>query len=441
MSRWMWFGCMVGLVACDPGKDDTSAADFGGYVLDEGGGDDSGIAEGPVTWFEHVKPMMDKYCTRCHNDGGLGAGNFKDIESVKGFAELMLSRIDSGEMPPPVSDPDCRDYVGSSHLQMPIQAREAFAAWIEGGKLDGDPADAPEPFAITDTLADPDLVLTIPAPYTPLYEDEANPGNEYRCFVIDPEIEETRYITAMAPMVDQKAMVHHIVLFTKDISQISASEQGPDGYDCIDGGMADGVNGMVAGWAPGALPVEFPQEPESFGMRLGVNDRLIMQMHYFQSGPDVVGLADQSGYSFRTQEDVDRTVMMYPLGTTDFTIPAGDPAYTAGFEWDMPAVFSFDILAVFPHMHMLGTGYKMWVDTAEAGRQCLAQSSQYDFDNQLTYLFNEPVSIQGGDTIGFDCTWDNSVDNPNQHFDVPQDIGYGERTNEEMCYAFTLIGI
>jgi hypothetical protein len=274
----------------------------------------------------------------------------------------------------------------------------------------------------------------------PLYEDEANPGNEYRCFMLDPELEDTRYITALAPMVDKKAMVHHIVLFTKNISEIPVSEQGPDGYDCIDGGMADGVNGMVAGWAPGALPVEFPQEPQSLGMRLGVNDRLIMQMHYFQSGPDVVGLADQSGYAFRTQQDVDRTVMMYPLGTTDFTIPAGNPAYTAGFEWDMPAIFTFDILAVFPHMHMLGTGYKMWADTADAGRQCLAQSSQYDFDNQQTYLFNEPVSIQGGDTIGFDCTWDNSVDNPNQAFEVPQDIGYGERTNEEMCFAFTLIG-
>jgi hypothetical protein len=440
MSRWIWFGCMASLVGCDPGKDDTSTDDVGGTVADEGVvADDSGLIEQSVTWFEHVKPLMDKHCTRCHYDGGLGVGDFKEIETVKGFAEIMLSRIDSGEMPPPVSDPDCRDYVGSSHLQMPIEARDAFAAWIEQGKLDGDPMDEPEAFVVTDTLANPDLVVTIPAPYTPLYEDEANPGNEYRCFVIDPELDGTRYITALAPIVDQKSMVHHIVLFTKNLSDIPESDLGPDGYDCIDGGMADGVNGMVAGWAPGALPVEFPQGSESFGMRLDVDDRLIMQMHYFQSGPEVVGLADHSGYAFRTQEEVDRTVAMYPLGTQSFTIPAGNPAYTAGFEWNMP--LSFDILAVFPHMHMLGSGYKMWADTAEDGRQCLAQSNQYDFDNQLTYLFNEPISIESGDTIGFDCTWDNSADNPNQHFEIPQDIGYGERTNEEMCFTFTLIGL
>jgi hypothetical protein len=368
----------------------------------------------------------------------LGVGDFEDLETVSLFADIMLSRIDAGEMPPPVSDPDCRDYVGSEHLQMPTEARDIFAEWIDQGKLEGDPADAPEREPINDTLSDPDLVVTLPTPYTPLYEDEDNPGNEYRCFVIDPELSENLYITAMAPIVDKKSMVHHIVLFTKSASDIPAHENVPEGYDCIGGGMADGVNGMVSGWAPGALPIEFP---EGYGMRLGPNDRLIMQMHYYQSGPEVVGLADQTGYAFRTVEDVDHTVMMYPLGITNFTIPAGNANYTDGFEYPMPPPLSFDILAAFPHMHVLGSGYKMFADTAAGGRQCLVESDKYDFDNQQTYLFKEPVHIDSGDTIGFDCTWDNSADNPNQFFEEPQDIGYGERTNEEMCFTFTLVGI
>ena len=82
----------------------------------------------------------------------------------------------------------------------------------------------------------------------------------------------------------------------------------------------------------------------------------------------------------------------------------------------------------------------MWLDQEE-GETCLVESEQYDFDNQITYFFDDPIPVQGGDTISFECTWDNSADNPNQMYDIPQPIGYGERTNEEMCFAFTLIGL
>jgi hypothetical protein len=133
--------------------------------------------------------------------------------------------------------------------------------------------------------------------------------------------------------------------------------------------------------------------------------------------------------------------MMYPIGLFSFTIPAGDGNYTDGFGFTLPDFFNFDILAAFPHMHVLGKGYHMWTQTAGEGRQCLLESDQYDFDNQQTYMFKEPISVAGGDTIGFDCTWDNSAENPDQFYDVPQDIHYGERTNEEMCFTFTLIGL
>jgi hypothetical protein len=325
---------------------------------------------------------------------------------------------------------------------MPTEARDTFAAWIEGGKLEGDPADTPEFQPIVETLVDPDLVVHIPEPYIPLYEDEDNPGNEYRCFVIDMELEDSLYITSMAPIVDQKSMVHHIVLFTKDVDDIPEEELGPEGYDCIDAGMADGVNGMVAGWAPGAVPVEFP---EGFGMRMSPDDRLVLQMHYYQSGPDMVGVADQTGYAFHTTDSVDRSVLMFPIGNTSFEIPAGAAAYSDSAEFPLtylPAGLSVDILGTFPHMHVLGSGYRMWINTGGlGGDQCLVESDAYDFDNQQTYFFEDPVTVTSADTIGFECTWDNSADNPNQLFDEPQTIRYGERTNEEMCFAFTLIGL
>ncbi len=399
---------------------------------------DSGIeTEDHTTWHQDVRPLMGKHCTRCHYDGGLGVGDFEDPAVVSALAEIMLSQIDAGNMPPPVADPSCRDYDGAGHLQMPPEARDVFAEWIDDGKVMGD-VDAGTPFVpIVETLDDADTVVTIPEPYIPLFEDERNPGNEYRCFVIDMELEESIQITAMAPLVQQKSMVHHIVLFTKKIGDIPEHELDPSGYDCIDGGMADNVNGMIAGWAPGAVPIEFPP---GYGMKIDPDDRLILQMHYFQSGPDVVGVSDQSGYAFRTRESTDRQVMMFPVGNFDFEIPAGDPAYKDLFQFALPDFLNFDILGIMPHMHVLGSGYRMWLEKEEDD-VCLMESDRYDFDNQLTYFFEDPVAVQGGDVISFECTWDNSAENPDQMFEVPQNIGYGERTDEEMCFAFTLIGL
>ena len=70
---------------------------------------------------------------------------------------------------------------------------------------------------------------------------------------------------------------------------------------------------------------------------------------------------------------------------------------------------------------------------------CIAASEKWDFNNQLTYVFNEPIELKGGDTIHMECHWNNSRSNPNLIHDPPIEVGYGERTDEEMCFAFTLI--
>jgi hypothetical protein len=182
-------------------------------------------------------------------------------------------------------------------------------------------------------------------------------------------------------------------------------------------------------------PVDFGDE----GMKVEPGDQIILQMHYFQSGS--AEQQDQSAYALKTTESVNRQVMMYPYGPTDFKIPAGEEAHSATAEMTNPYA-DLRILGVFPHMHWLGTGYASTISNTD-GEQvaCLAQADRYDFDFQSTFMFKEPVVWKLGDTVHTTCTWDNSEDNPNQFNDPPEDIGFGEGTNEEMCfflYYFTL---
>jgi hypothetical protein len=284
----------------------------------------------------------------------------------------------------------------------------------------------------------------MPTPYYPNFNDPAEPGNEYRCFVLEHGQTEPFYITGMAPSIGEPAIVHHVVLFKQSKSELQADYDPAVGYNCIDDfGL---FAGMLGGWAPGATPVELE---DGYGFSVSPDDNLVVQIHYYSSGPETTNLADQSGYNFRTTPTVNYPLDLLPLGGTDFVIPAGDDDYTAEYSQYIPESFEYDgvsipipalrLHGVFPHMHVLGSGYRMWIEKADATEECAVDSEKYDFYNQLTYMFRDPLDIEPGDTVHWSCSWNNSTSNPYLINDPPQDVRYGERTDEEMCFMFSII--
>ncbi|QQR91247.1 MAG: hypothetical protein IPJ88_05825 [Myxococcales bacterium] len=403
-----------------------------------------------MTYRGQVAEVLDTYCSRCHYDGGQGTGNFTDYETAKAFATVMLGKIEAHKMPPPVSDPECRDYLDSERLRISDEAKGILAQWIEDGLLEGDPSlPGPQGDATATSLTDANLNLTLPEAYTPSFSDPDNPGNEYRCFVIDHQRNENFYITAMHPTVDQPSIVHHIVLFKVAPEDIPEGGESAQGFDCIDMAFFGGAeavtglitgqgagSGMLAGWAPGTQPVLLS---EGYGLLVKPEEKFILQMHYFQRDPQKT-VTDHSGYQFRIQNEVDKEVIMLPFGPTQFTIPANDSAYTVDYELPIQLPIALKVHGVFPHMHYLGSGYHMRFEH-NGNEECLVRSDGYDFDNQRLYMFKEPVDVPAGSKTTMGCTWNNSESNPDLLVYPPQDIGYGERTDEEMCFGFTLISL
>jgi len=413
----------------------TFAAALGGCGDEpEASPTDTAPTASDTTYYEHVVPVLAENCTRCHYDGGLGPADFTDPDTVMDWSSSMHDAIETGRMAPPAADPSCQDYVGSEVLTVSDEEKATFEAWIDGGMPLGDPADTPELPVVSGELSDADLEVWMPEAYTPTYLDDDNPDNEYRCFVLDPELDEDVYITAMAPIVDQDPIVHHVVLFTVPEDQVSEEWLDPAGVDCIDGGGGNSADAMIAGWAPGMLPVEFR---EGAGMKLRADSVLVLQMHYFTSGSGSEGVSDRSGYAFRTTDTVDTEVIMAPLGSTDFRIPADEPAHTHEDSFTNTYI-DIEIHGVFPHMHRLGTEYAMSIEEEDGAETCVVRGD-YDFDNQMTYQFPEPLDLPLGATLRWSCTWNNSSSNPALEGAEPETVRYGERTDEEMCFFFSLI--
>ena len=385
-----------------------------------------------ATWYADAKPVIDGNCARCHSEGGVGGVDFTDPDTAVAYADQMLAFVDAGLMPPPASDPGCQEYRGSDQLTLSVEERDALAAWVEAGAALGDPATDPGVLSPVETLADPDLELRLQVPYTPTFQDAANPDNEYRCFVLDPERNEDIYVSALAPLIDERSLVHHEVLSKAIRADLPEDAFAPDGWDCIDGSGVD-ESGMLAAWAPGMLPIELP---EGAGMLVGANEVLLLQMHYYGAATGT-GLSDQSGYALRLTDEPSKRVEMVPVGIYDFDIPAGDESYTSEDSF-VNSYVDLQVYGVFPHMHVLGRSFDARLEHEDGSETCLV-SGDYDFSNQMTYQYNEVLTFEKGARMRFSCTWDNSAGNPNQIHSTPEDVRYGERTDEEMCYFFTLI--
>ena len=220
------------------------------------------------TWHSDVKPLVDNYCIRCHTEGNIGVGDFNDQDTVFALADLMLARIQEGSMPP-VADPTCQDYVASEHLSVAPRDKAIFATWVADGKPEGDPTIAESTTLAPEAeLEDYDLELQISAPFTPTFSNQDRLGNEYRCFILDPNMDETFYLTAMHPIIDKTKISHHAVI--AKVPRGVPFNSGPDGFDCFDLSFSETFKDVVIGtWAPGTLPLIFD---EGMGMKVRPNE-------------------------------------------------------------------------------------------------------------------------------------------------------------------------
>jgi hypothetical protein len=431
MGRWIALG-VAGMMGCSPGPQGNGGT---ASTSPSGGG-----AEQTRTYHADIAPLVDAHCTRCHDGQGVGLGDFTTFQAVHDASDRMWARIEAGEMPPPASDPDCHDYQGSEGLFLDDDEAAVFADWIEDGRPEGDPATAPEPTGPPRTLEGADITPTAAGPWKPAWDLGGN--NEYRCFVLDTEFEEDTFINGLEFVLGQVAISHHAILFIDydGDSTDKVTDPATQSFSCPDV-QPDPDWWFLHGWAPGAPLTEFPPD---LGVRVDKGSKLVLQMHYWLPDEAANDLLDQPGYRMRTTPEVNTEVILNPLGPAGFTIPAGAKNFSVEESYNL-SYGSFDIRAevwgVAPHMHVLGKKFHVWTDDPVQGRTCLAKSDGWDFDNQYTYQYDSPVVIPPDGTIGVKCTWDNSADNPDQLYQPPIDIGYGERTDEEMCFALTYMAL
>jgi hypothetical protein len=401
-----------------------------------------------VTYYQHIKPIVDAKCVRCHVEGTVAPFALDTFALVKKYASFARSAINSGSMPPWLFDDTCNDYRGDFSLSAEEKAR--FNVWVEQDTPEGD-AQRPAPALAVDNLmlSRQDVVLKIPEPFT--QNTTAQKPDEYRCFPVRwPEQFKTlKYMTGFRALPGNAKVVHHVEVYrvkpadAERAFSLDAADPGL-GYECFSGPRIG--EGTVGGWAPGSEGYDYP---EGVGIPVDPGSVFVIQVHYntaANGGP----APDQSGVAFKVDDQAivgGYNFWTNPLWTTlpnSMSIPAGNADVPMNWTSDPTSLNGRKAIQIHMaalHMHNLGKSGYMYLKRANGERKCIMKINQWDFHWQIGVRLKMPITVQPGDQIEMECRFDNSEAHQaviNGVKQTPRNVTWGENTSDEMCLGLLL---
>ena len=116
------------------------------------------------------------------------------------------------------------------------------------------------------------------------------------------------------------------------------------------------------------------------------------------------------------------------------SIPAGNDRFVV--KGTATAKADLTLYDIMPHMHMLGKEFKVEMTPPDGKKTLVLHIKEWDYNWQETYWFKEPVRIKAGTRLEVTAVYDNSANNPNNPFNPPRRVIFGEQTTNEMCFVF-----
>jgi hypothetical protein len=390
------------------------------------------------TFSKEVSRIFQAHCDSCHHPGDVGPFSLMTYRDALLHAAAIKYMTQTRQMPPWKPSPNCGEFADVRAL--PQDQIDTLARWADNGAPEGNPADLPPPLTFDGgwALGQPDMIVRNPRPYTP-----PAGGDMYRCYSLPiPEgstpTNGNFYVSAIDIKPGDRQTVHHAIAFLDNGGETAQKDDGT-GYPCFGGpGVSNLLNvGSLGGWAPGARASLLP---DGVAMKLPAQSRIVLQVHYHSHfgrvSPDQTEMA-----IYLSRRPVDKIMSFVPLINMNFTIPAGNPAFTVTGGLPFVGVFpaAVHVVGVFPHMHLLGRKMKVEADIPGAGRACLVNIEDWDFNWQGMYQYKNAVALPAGSRPTVTAIYDNSSSNSRNPNSPPKPVSWGEETTDEMCIAFLAI--
>jgi hypothetical protein len=331
------------------------------------------------------------------------------------------------------------------------------------------------------------LDLAMPKPYTPKVPTTGS--DDYRCFMLDPQLADSAFVTGIDVLPGRRDLVHHVILFRVGPDEVAAAKaQDADaegqGWTCFGGAgvSSEASNPLesapwLGAWAPGGGERLLAKD---IGVPIEAGSRIIMQVHYNLlegSQPDTSsarlrlapGSADLAPLetmllpapvelacrSDKSGPLCDRAAAVRDVSTRfggqsglmvaglqflcegDPDDPKASPVQTC----DQTMRAAATVRAVAGHMHLLGRSISVTLNPGTPRERVLLDVPVWDFDDQGARSLRKPAKIRPGDVLRVRCRHDQALrDDVPELEDAPERyVVWGEGTTDEMCLGIVMV--
>jgi hypothetical protein len=399
------------------------------------------------TFSKDVLPILQKNCQSCHRPGEIGPMPLLTYDQARPYARAIKRATESKKMPPWFADSSVQHY--SNDMSLGSADVATLGAWADAGAPEGNPADAPPARQFADGWnivapgKTPDKIVQMPE----TYQIPAKGTIEYTYIIIPTGFTEDTWVTAAEIRPGNRTLMHHAVLYLrtpgsqwlheypKNVPFVPKPREGTEGRSSDGDRTAEGslADEWIVGYVPGAPPYTLPDDT-AFLVKAGSD--FVLQLHYTANGTAGV---DQTRIGLNLAKHTPgKRAFIALIADGSFTIPAGDPAYSAKARFTLAT--DAEILGAGPHMHLRGKAMDMQAVYPDGSKETLFNVPRYDFNWQQLYQFGSGKKAPKGTRIEVTGTWDNSESNkfnPNPKVDVK----WGDQSWEEMLLGLVTLKI
>lgn len=385
-------------------------------------------AAAPVTYSEHIAPILFERCAECHHPGAAAPFALLTYEDARKHAAQIAAVTARRYMPPWPPSPGVGDFVGNRSL---TDAQIAMLAqWARDGAPLGDASKAPRPPRYTAgwQSGEPDLILKIDQGFVL----PASGPDVFRNFVAPVTIQQSRFVRGFELRPGNRRVVHHanVIVDRGRTLRVRDGQDGRPGFEGMDISVESG-NGFDPDSHFLLYKTGTPDAPlpEDMAWRIDPGTDLIVNMHMQPTGkPEKVDA--EIGLYFTDQPQRRQPMLLQLENDGAIDIPPGSAATSVTDHLTLPV--DVDLLAVYPHAHYLGKRVEAWAEMPGGGETPLLRVEDWDINWQASYTFRSPVRLPAGTRVVMRIGYDNRAANPRNPNRPPKRVRSGNRSADEM---------
>jgi thiol-disulfide isomerase/thioredoxin len=361
----------------------------------------------PVTFYEHIAPLLQQHCQECHHAGGSAPFSLMTFDEAASHAETIAEVVRDQSMPPWYGS---RRHKFANERGLSSSERRKIIAWVKTGAAPGDESKAPPPRVFVDAIweiGEPDLITRA----LETHDIPAEGVIDYKYVILPHVFLQDTWISGAEILPSNPAVVHHC-----NMAHITIGEKFDNGN-------------FITGRVPGGTAMVLD---DGIAYRIPKGSVIALQIHYTTTGKPE---KNRMSVGFRFPRTVVHKELQHvQANTSRFAIPPGAEAHPVSSSRTLPCDASG--IGMFSHMHLRGKDMIFTAHYPSGEKEVLLTIPNYNYAWQQNYRWEPGTKkFPKGTRIEVVGHYDNSAFNPFNP-DPTSTVKYGAQTFDEMLFGF-----